>query len=86
MGKLGLERWRASKMARTASYPGPKKRAPAGPMSPAALRHEMILHDQRTVTRVVAAMLHNVPLTRIARDQHLPLRTVQVVSLREKHL
>ncbi len=81
MGKMRLAQWRAQKSKRDlgcASYSRPRSILPD--------RYEAVFRDERMMTRVMAALLHNVPISTISRDLHIPRRAVAIIAMRERSL
>lgn len=90
MGKAALAKYRARK-AQKALLPQNWER-PIRDLRPRGSRRgllascEAVFQNERLVTRIVAALMHNVPLTMIARDLRVPRRAVAIIDLRERHL
>lgn len=85
MGKHALAQYRAQK-ARNAATPirtAGKPKASPRPFPPAC---EAVFMNGRVMTRIVAALIHNIPLGVIARDLRIPRRAVSVIAMRERQL
>lgn len=78
MGQASLAQWRAKKLKLVPNRP-------RGIVPPKGLRLGQAVNE-RTITRIVAALIHNVPHATIAQDLRIPRRTVEVVAMRERYL
>ncbi len=86
MGKIALANYRAKKAKRARDgYP---RQSPGGlgPINILPPTHEHRTHNGRVQTRVIAALIHDVPIATIARDLRIPRRAVAVISRRERYL
>ncbi len=83
MGKMALAQYRARK-ARNAPTGG--KGWPKGKLRILSAPCEAVFRDGRTVTRIIAALIHNIPIGVIAHDLRIPRRAVSVIDMREKQL
>ena len=84
--KMRLAQWRAKKAKRERGeryYGGVLK---GRPRSVFPERLEAGFRDERMMTRVMAALLHNVPISTISRDLHIPRRAVAIIAMRERQL
>ena len=82
MGKMALAAYRARKardVSVVVSATGGRRR-----VLPEAC--ERVFRDERTVTRVIAALMHNVSITTISHDLRIPRRAVAIISQRERQL
>ena len=82
MGKHAIAQYRAQK-AREKAIPNRVGKGRPRTLPPAC---EAVFLDGRMMTRIVAALIHNIPLGVIARDLRIPRRAVSVIAMRERQL
>ena len=85
MGKHAIAQYRAQK-ARIAAAPIRSAGKPKASPRPFPSACQAVFLNGRVMTRIVAALMHNVPHGVIARDLRIPQRAVSVVAMRERQL